>query len=77
MSNTPNKSVGEKLIGLGKTFDKVGIIGGVAVGVLFNPVLGGLIAGGSIASYEIGNRAELAVKKHRARKLGAKAVASV
>lgn len=72
MSN--NCSAGEKLIGLSKTIDKVGIIGGVAVGVLFNPALGGLIAGGSIFSHELGTRTEQAIDKHRARKMGKRIV---
>lgn len=74
MSEHIRKTGAERLIGLSKTIDKVSIVGGAVVGLAFNPVLGGLIIGGSLASMEVGNRLELGIKNRRAKRLGKSAV---
>lgn len=76
MSEHVRKTGAERLIGLSKTIDKVSIVGGAVVGLAFNPVLGGLIIGGSLASMEAGNRLEIGLRNRRAKKLGNKAVAA-
>lgn len=65
------KSLVERGIDFSKGLDKIGIVGGVAVGLFFNPALGGVIAGGSIVSHEVGRDIENRLKNRRARKLGA------
>lgn len=68
-----NKPLFEKLTGLSKRLDTVGIVGGLAVG-LVNPVLGGVIAGGSVFTYEMGNRAESFMRERRSRIIGGSAI---
>lgn len=70
MSEHIRKTGAERLIGLSKTIDKVSIVGGAVVGLAFNPVLGGLIIGGSLAGMEVSNRLEIGLKNRRAKKLG-------
>lgn len=76
MNERQPRGTTERLIDLSKAIDKVGIIGGVAIGLTINPVLGGMIAGGSIVTHEAGTRIETGLRSRREKKLGALAVKS-
>ena len=59
------KGLFEKGLELNKTLDKAMIVGGAAIGLTFNPLLGGAIIGGSIISMEAGNRIGREISKNR------------
>lgn len=66
-------SPAEKLLGFSKNLDKVMILGGAAVS-LVNPLVGGAIIGGSLATIEGAKRVELGMNSRRSRQLGSRAV---
>ena len=67
------KPTAERLLDLSKSIDKVMILGGAAVS-LVNPLIGGAIIGGSLATIEGAKRIETGLKSRRTRTLGATAI---
>lgn len=59
------KGLFEKGIDLNKKLDKALLVGGAAIGLFFNPALGGAIVGGSLVSMEAGDRVNREIAKNR------------